>query len=175
MPKYISKNEELLGRTPPYPLYFNPELTFKDTLLFAEGFQIDDWTCEFIQLNEQAQRLGIFKITSDDRLIFLAFSDEDLSNAYRALFKLKTSPNNIDEEIRRFEMIRPVCFNLPFNLENFNEVSHEMSTLSDVLLKCYDEINEQLNIIVGQDAFEKVLQKVISDHMKLMTPKSPTN
>ena len=159
-----------IGNTPPYPLYFNPELQLRDGILFVEDLAIEEWACEFVQLDKRAPLLGIFSVRLKDRKIFLAFGGQALPQAYLALLRRDLPNGDIDEAIRKFELIHPVCLGMPFNLQNFYECSHQMARLSKVLMECYDEQYDCLNILNEQESFEKVLRQVIVEYLKVMNP-----
>ncbi len=160
-----------LGLNPPYPIYFNPTFSIEEKQVFIESSPIESWKCEFIQLDSQAEQLGIFSIYSERKKIFVVLSGEEkVRKFYKTLFKTYPSERGAEEDIRLFEMIRPISFNQSFNLFNFCDCCSELKNLAKTLLQCYDEIDETLNVIGESHQFEEVINKIISQYLSLMTP-----
>lgn len=163
------------------PLLFNPSFSIEDgETLFVDEFSVRRWKCEFIQMDEKAQRLGIFQIrTFDDRRIFVAFSDEKLHEANVAfhmsahLYSDIELPLHVfDEALKKFEAAHTVKFDVPFNLKNFMAASDQMTNLSRALSECYDCQSESLLVVPDKEAFEEVIRNVIADHAQVMNPYS---
>ncbi len=168
-----------LGSQP--PLLFNPCIHLdEEEILCLDEFKVCRWMCKFLQMDEKAQRLGIFYIrTFDDRRLFVAFSDEKLHEANRAFHwcalssaDIKIDIPTLDEALRKFEAFRPVNFDAPFNLKNFMATSDQMNKLSRVLSECYDWQSESLLVVPDKEAFEEVVRNVIADHAQVMNPYS---
>lgn len=168
-----------LGSQP--PLLFNPCIHLdEEEILCLDEFKVYRWMCKFLQMDEKAQRLGIFYIrTFDDRRLFVAFSDEKLLEVNQAFHwsalsssDIKIDIPTIEEALRKFEAAHTVNFDEPFNLKNFMAASDQMTNLSRVLSECYDWQSETLLVEPDKEALEEVLRNVIADHAQVMNPYS---